>query len=70
MNVNLLEEAAEVAIEHGTREEVDEVLIRQARTAFDQGNYRLFESALLKSEKPEIAIRTYKVSHSWNFLSC
>ena len=58
----MLDDAVEIANAHGTRGDKDRLLITQAQAAFEQENYQLFETALLKCEKPEIGVRMYKVS--------
>ena len=43
---------------------VTDVLIGQARYAFDQKEYQRCEAFLLRAQRPELAIKYYKVSAS------
>ncbi len=52
--------AQRVAEEHDP-DSVADVLIGQARLAFQQKEYQKGESLLLRAQKPEMAIRSYKV---------
>ncbi len=40
-----------------------DVLIGQAKMAFDEKNYQKAESFLLRAQRPELAVKLYKVSY-------
>lgn len=56
--------AQRVAEQHDP-DSVSDVLIGQARQAFEQKEYQKAESFLLRAQRPEIAIRYYKDADMW-----
>ena len=42
-----------------------DVLIGQAKMAFDEKNYQKAESFLLRAQRPELAVKLYKVCYSY-----
>ena len=45
-----------------------DVLIGQAKLAFDEKNYQKAESFLLRAQRPELAVKLYKVGVFRNFI--
>ncbi len=59
------DEAQRVAEEAGDRESVAEVLVGQAKVAFENADFAKFEALLLRAERPELAVRKYKDAGMW-----
>jgi len=54
-------DAAQRVAEQYDKESVNDVLIGQARCAFDAKDYQKSESFLLRAQRPELAVKFYKV---------
>ena len=54
-------DAAQRVAEQHDKESVNDVLIGQARCAFDAKDYQKSESFLLRAQRPELAVKFYKV---------
>ena len=44
---------------------VSDVLVGQAKVAFDQKDWSRFESLLLRAQRPELAVKQYKDNNMW-----
>jgi len=62
-------DSAQRVAEQYDKESVNDVLIGQARCAFDAKDYQKSESFLLRAQRPELAVKFYKVI-SHNFITC
>ena len=58
------ESAQRVAEDHDT-DSVSDVLVGQAKVAFDSKDYAKFESLLLRAQRPELAVKQYKDNDLW-----
>lgn len=58
------ESAQRVAEEHD-HESVSEVLIGQAKVAFEGQDFQKFEGLLLRAQRPELAVKQYRDSGMW-----
>jgi len=54
-------DAAQRVAEQYDKESVNDVLVGQARCAFDAKDYQKSESFLLRAQCPEVAVKLYKV---------
>ena len=54
-------DSAQRVAEQYDKESVNDVLIGQARCAFDAKDYQKSESFLLRAQRPELAVKFYKV---------
>jgi len=54
-------DSAQRIAEQYDKESVNDILIGQARCAFETNDYQKAESFLLRAQKPEVAIKYYKV---------
>ena len=54
-------DAAQRVAEQYDKESVNDVLIGQARCAFEAKDYQKSESFLLRAQRPELAVKFYKV---------
>jgi len=54
-------DAAQRVAEQYDKESVNDVLIGQARCAFEAKDYQKSESFLLRAQRPELALKFYKV---------
>jgi intraflagellar transport protein 172 len=59
------EAATRVAEEAGDEGAVSEVLVGQAKVAFEAGDLAKFEGLLLRAQRPELAIRGYREAGMW-----
>jgi len=55
-------DSAQRVAEQYDKESVNDVLIGQARCAFEAKDYQKSESFLLRAQRPELAVKFYKVS--------
>ena len=44
---------------------VADVLVGQAKVAFEAGNFTKFESLLLRAQRPELAVKQYRDTDMW-----
>ena len=44
---------------------VADVLVGQAKVAFEAGNFAKFESLLLRAQRPELAVKQYRDTGMW-----
>ena len=58
------ESAQKVAEEHD-QSSVADVLVGQAKVAFEAGNFTKFESLLLRAQRPELAVKQYRDTDMW-----
>ena len=58
------ESAQRVAEEHD-QASVADVLVGQAKVAFEAGNFTKFESLLLRAQRPELAVKQYRDTGMW-----
>ena len=58
------ESAQRVAEEHD-QASVADVLVGQAKVAFEAGNFPKFESLLLRAQRPELAVKQYRDTGMW-----
>ena len=56
--------AQRVAEDHDP-DSVADVLVGQARVAFEKKDFQRAETCLLRAQRPELAARYYKVCKSW-----
>ena len=56
--------AQRVAEEHD-QASVADVLVGQAKVAFEAGNFAKFESLLLRAQRPELAVKQYRDTGMW-----
>ena len=56
--------AQRVAEQHDT-DSVSDVLVGQAKVAFESKDYAKFESLLLRAQRPELAVKQYKDQEMW-----
>ena len=42
-----------------------DVLVGQAKVAFEAGDLQKFEGLLLRAQRPELAVKQYRDSHMW-----
>lgn len=54
-------DSAQKIAEQYDKESVNDILIGQARCAFDAKDYQKAESFLLRAQRPEVAVKYYKV---------
>jgi len=59
------EAATRVAEEAGDEGAVSEVLVGQAKVAFEAGDLSKFEGLLLRAQRPELAVRGYRDAGMW-----
>ncbi|GFY01521.1 intraflagellar transport protein 172 homolog [Trichonephila clavipes] len=59
-------ESAQRVAEAHDKESVGDVLIGQARFAFEGGEYQKAESLLLRAERADLAVKYYKEAGMWN----
>ena len=57
--------AQRVAEQHDV-DSVSDVLVGQAKVAFEAGDYSKFESLLLRGQRPELAVKQYKDQGMWS----
>merc|ERR1719427_2062536 len=58
------EAAQRVAEQHDT-DSVSDVLVGQAKLAFEAKDYSKFESLLLRAQRPELAVKQYREQDMW-----
>ena len=58
-------EAAQRVAEAHDQDSVGEVLIGQAKVAFEAGDWSKFESLLLRAQRPELAVKQYRDAGMW-----
>ncbi len=58
-------ESAQRVAEASDPDSVGDVLIGQAKVAFESGDFQRFEGLLLRAQRPELAVKQYRDSGMW-----
>ena len=58
-------DSAQRVAEQHDEDSVADVLVGQAKVAFEAGDLQKFEGLLLRAQRPELAVKQYRDSHMW-----